>query len=76
MQRFFRNRNQNLERSIPSLPPPPTLRMRNPRGGIPYRGQAPIVKVRVRLVEKYYTGSSLYPLRDEIVHTIAIPPIE
>jgi hypothetical protein len=48
--------------------------MRNPRDRIPYRGQSPIVQLRVRYVEKYYTGRSLYPLRDEIVHLIAIPP--
>jgi hypothetical protein len=71
--RFFRNRNRNLERRIPPLPPPPTIRMRDPRGGTPYRDQAPVVEVRVRYVEKYYTGSSLYPLRDSIVHIIPIP---
>jgi hypothetical protein len=56
LQRFFRNRNRNLERGIPALPPPPTLRMRQPRGENPYRGQTPIVEVRVRAVETYYTG--------------------
>ena len=74
IQRFFRNRNRNLDRNILALPPPPTIRMRDPRGGgAPYRGQAPVVEVRVRYVEKYYTGSSIYPLRDTLVHTIPIP---
>lgn len=74
VQRYFRNRNRNLGRNILALPPPPTLRMRSPREGIPYRGEAPVERVRVRFVEVFYTGSSLYPLRDTIVHTISIPP--
>jgi hypothetical protein len=73
IQRFFTNRNRNLGRKLLWLPPPPTLRMRSPRDGTQYRDQAPVAEVRVRYVEAFYTGSSIVPLRDTILHTILIP---
>ncbi len=36
-------------------------------------GQAPIVGIQLRFVETFYSGSKLYRMRDEIVHTVRIP---
>jgi hypothetical protein len=73
MKRFFYHHNLNLGRGLIELPPYPTIRIRFPRDGIRYRGQTPVAAVRIRFVENFYTGGSIFPLRNEVIHTVQIP---
>jgi hypothetical protein len=74
MGRYFRNRNAHPgQRVAPFLFPPPNRYNRYPSGPNVYRDQSPVVEVRLRFQEFYYTGSELRTMRDQIVYSIPIP---
>jgi len=74
MRRHVKHRNRGPERSVPPfLLPSPALHNRHLTAPNLYRDQAPIVAIQLRCVEILYSGSKLYRMRDEIVHTVRIP---
>jgi hypothetical protein len=74
MKRHFKHRNQGPGRRVmPFLLPSPSLHNRHLSAPNLYRDQAPIVEVRLRYVEIFYSDSKLHRMRDEIVHTVRIP---
>ncbi len=74
MKRHFKHRNRGPRRTVmPFLFPSPSLHNRHLSAPNLYRDQAPIVEVRLRYVEIFYSGSKLHRMRDEIVHTVRIP---
>jgi hypothetical protein len=75
MTRHFRNRNEHPGRRVaPFLLPAPALHNRFLSGPDVYRDQKPVVEVRLRFKEVYYTGSELRRMRDEIIYSIPITP--
>ena len=75
MTRHFRNRNEHPgRRVVPFLLPAPALHNRYLSGPDLYRDQRPVVEVRLRFKEVYYTGSELRRMRDEIIYSIPIAP--
>ena len=55
------------------LPSAPPLHMRFIEATNVYREQAPIVEVRIRYRGRFYTGSQLLSIEDDVIHTIVIP---
>jgi hypothetical protein len=77
MIRHFRNRNGHPSPLVaPFLFPAPALHNRFSSGPNLYRGQKPVVEVRLRFKEVYYTGSELQQMRDEVIYSAPIPPAE
>jgi len=77
MTRYFRNRNKHPGRkATPFLFSSPALHNRFLSGPDLYRDQDPVVEVRLRFKEIYYTGSELRTMRDEIIYSIPITPLE
>jgi hypothetical protein len=75
MKRAFRHRNEHPGRSVPPfLFPSPSLHNRHLSGPNLYRDQSPVVEVRLRFREFYYTGDLLKLMRDEIVFSTRIAP--
>jgi len=52
----------------------PALYNRFSSGPDIYRDQKPVVEVRLRFNEVYYTGSELWTVRDEVIYSIPINP--
>jgi hypothetical protein len=80
MRRYFRNRNRTIARpdgarrsGFAFLPSAPPLHMRFIEATNVYRDQAPIVEVRIRYRGRFYTGSQLLSIEDDVIHTIMIP---
>jgi hypothetical protein len=75
MRSYFANRNKKAGRRVPlawlRVPAKNNRQLSAPNL---YRDQAPVVEVRLRLIEIYYTGSELQRMRDEIVYSVRIPP--
>ncbi len=75
MTRYFRSRNEHPGRRVPPfLIPAPALHNRFLSGPDIYRDQSPVVEVRLRFKEIYYTGSELWKMRDEVIYSIPISP--
>jgi hypothetical protein len=75
MRVYFQNRNRAPGRTVPPfLLGAPSLHNRRLSAANLYRDQAPVVEVRLRFIEIYYTGSELQRMRDEIVYSVRIPP--
>ncbi len=73
MKRYFTHRNRHPNRrAVPFLLPSPAMHNRSLAGPDVYRDQNPVVEVRLRFREIYYTGSGLENMRDEIVYSIPI----
>jgi hypothetical protein len=80
MLQYFRNRNRRIDRGsshghqvFPFVFSAPLVRMRRVPASNLYDDQAPVVEVKIRHVETYYTGEALVPFEDQVIHTIAIP---
>jgi hypothetical protein len=75
MRSYFANRNKEVGRRGPlAWLRVPAKNNRHLSAPNLYRDQAPVVEVRLRLIEIYYTGSELRRMRDEIVYSVRIPP--
>ncbi len=73
MSRYFRNRNRDPGQSVPPfLLPSPAMHNRHLHGPNLYKDQGPVIEVRLRFKEFYYSGSELRRMRDEIVYSIPI----
>jgi hypothetical protein len=74
VKHHFQHRNQTPGRTVaPFWLPSPSLHNRYLSAPALYRDQVPIVEVRLRVVEIYYSGSALHRIRDQVVHTVPIP---
>jgi hypothetical protein len=74
MTRYFMNRNRTPGRRVPPFwLGAPSLHNRHLSGPDLYRDQAPVVEVRLRFREIYYSGSELELMRNEIVYSFPIP---
>ena len=75
MKRYFKHRNNRPARGVSAFAlPPPAMHNRHLSAPNLYRDQAPIVGLQLRFIEFFYSGSELHQMRNEIVHTIEIPP--
>lgn len=80
MLRYFRNRNRLIAQGsspghhvFPFIVSAPLSRMRYVKAANLYDDRAPVVEVKIRHVETYYTGESLVPFAEQVIATIAIP---
>lgn len=80
MTRYFRNRNRRTATNggpsdylVPFVLPAPLTHLRWYQADDFYRDQAPVVAVRIRHIEMYYTGDGLAEFGNQVLHTIRIP---
>lgn len=80
MLRYFQNRNRRMARGsssgdhvFPFFLSAPLSRMRYLNADNLYDDQAPVVEVRIRHIETYYTGDTLVPVEEQVIQTIEIP---
>ena len=79
MRRTFRSRNRRIAQSggssqgrFASLPAAPPLHLRFIEAPNLYRMQAAIVEIRIRHRGRFYTGTKLFPMDDEVIHRVTI----